>query len=129
MRKVSGLTLIELLIVMAILIILVAVLSGGSGSISISDGNRTGQITKLSHKGIYWTTWEGELLVGGLRSGSVANVWQFSVIDSSIIEQLRKAMDESASVNLHYRQVFFIRPWNGATTYYVDSVTILRPSP
>lgn len=49
-----------------------------------STGDRVGTITKFTHKGLFVSTWEGEMALGGLRtgaSGAEANVWQFHAPD------------------------------------------------
>lgn len=52
-----------------------------------SDGERTGVITKFSHKGMLIKTWEGELNMGGFDQGGVATIWAFSVDDPVIVEK------------------------------------------
>ena len=124
MKSNKGFTLIELLIIISILGIITAIVFSGGG-FSRSDGDRVGSITKFSHKGIFWTTWEGELVMGGVnKSGgnTVANVWEFSVVDETLVQEIRKAMDLDKPVKLHYKQVLLLRPWNGSTTYFVDSI-------
>lgn len=87
----------------------VGLLACGEG---YSNGSRAGTITKFSHKGIFCKTWEGELLMGGMRNntdskGNVtlsANVWAFSVTDPEIVSQVQAAMDEGRTVVLEYDQ-------------------------
>ncbi len=128
-NKNKGFTVIELIIVLVIILIISAICVGSCSSIgNYSNGDRLGTITKLSHKGIIWSTWEGELVMGGVKAdnnsgGSVANVWEFSVTDSVIAEQIQKAMDSGTVIKLHYNQVLIAKPWNGSTTYYVDKVS------
>ncbi len=77
-----------------------------------SDGDRTGLVTKLSHKGMVLKSWEGELVMGGVRSSpdsdgntSVgANVWTFSVHDDNLVKPLQDAQQNGTPVVIHYTQ-------------------------
>src|SRR5262245_9974499 len=92
-----------------------------------SDGDRTGAITKLSRKGLFCKTWEGEMNLGGLKrktnkKGStsfVANVWQFTVEepDAHLVPAIQAKMDAGEPVTLHYVQDFIYWPCRGSTGY------------
>jgi prepilin-type N-terminal cleavage/methylation domain-containing protein len=118
-------TLMELLIVMAIVFILAALIAGGLSSCSNSAGSRAGIISKISQKGIAFKSWEGELMLG---KGESANVWQFSVIDLKVVDQIKEAMRSGKRVELDYIQKV-IPPVVRDTTYLVTKVTILDEQP
>lgn len=96
-----------------------------------SDGDRTGTIQKFSRKGLFSKTWEGEMMLGGLvkksstssdsdgnthtTSSMVANVWQFTVEDPALIEQVKKAMEDGGGVRAHYRQEYLASPFRTET--------------
>lgn len=86
-----------------VLVWMVLVLAGcGRG---YSEGDRTGKLIKLSHKGLAWKSWEGELLLGGLKStdqGVAANTWDFTILDGAVAEQAQKC--EGKQVQVHYVQ-------------------------
>lgn len=73
-----------------------------------SDGERTGVITKISHRGVIWKTDDGYLNLGGVASGAngavVPNVFEFTVQDAAILEQVKKASKDGCRVTLTYRQ-------------------------
>ena len=54
----------KLLWPVAILILMVSLTGCGN----YSNGNRVGNITKFSEKGIIWKTWEGQLHLGGISN-------------------------------------------------------------
>jgi len=94
--------------------------------ISYSDGERTGTITKFSHKGLIWKTYEGEMSLGGFRNqgdkgGVVANVWEFSVDkdNKEIIQQIEEAQRKGGT----YTQTLNPAPLKSATGYYVVKIT------
>lgn len=129
MKNQKGFTLIELLIVVAIVGILAAVVLGGGrsggGGISMGDGDRVGIVTKLSHRGIVWTTWEGQMILGG--QGTVTtNVWEFSIDDPNVLKEVQAAVDSQKTVKLTYHQNLLIRPWIGGTTYFVKTVSPIQ---
>jgi hypothetical protein len=107
-----------------------SVISMALPDIPYSDGERTGVITKFSHKGIFWKTWEGEMYLGGVKqttnsdgqSAMVANIWEFSITDPELIEQVKQAQRDGERHTLHYKQVGNPKPWNGSTGYFVTKV-------
>ena len=67
-----------LLIIVAISAVVVGVYFGFLHNASYSEGVRSGELIKVSHKGILFKTWEGEISQG--ISG--AQIFSFSVLDS-----------------------------------------------
>lgn len=133
----KGITLIELMIYVAIVSLILAVALGSSGGCSVSDGTRKGTLTKFSSKGRIWTTYEGELVMGGFKSdgeGKIqANVWEFSVHTDNpdkdaIVATLNEAIEHDYPVAIKYHQSMFVGPWNGSTAYDVRSVIAVTNS-
>ena len=125
-------TLIELLIVIAIIAILCGLALGVGGGCSVSDGNRTGTITKCAHKGIMVKSWEGELLMGGIignaQGGGAANIWHFTVLDADVATKMESLVGKT--VKIKYHQVFVANPLTRDTTYEVIAVEDLTaPAP
>lgn len=101
---------------------LLSLVSCGRG---YSDGERTGTVTKLSNKGLFCKTWEGELLMGGIRqteNGPAANVWTFTVTDPKWLEPLQKAQNIGERVTIGYVQWFAAPPCTSESGYEVTSV-------
>lgn len=92
------------------------------GSITYSEGERTGVITKFSHKGLMMKTWEGELNVGGIDQGGVPTMWQFSVNDPEIVQDLQNAQRKGGRWTLSYRQQLWTQSWKGQTEYFIVGV-------
>ena len=91
-----------------------------------SKGFRNGYVMKLSHKGMVFKTWEGQLNVGGFDGGAeqenMSNVWDFSVRDQEIVDQLEDAVDTGYRVKLLYKEKFYTLPWWGDTKYFIYEV-------
>ncbi len=86
--------------------------------VNYSDGVRSGELIKFSHKGVLVKTWEGEISQG--ISG--AQIFQFSVMDGEeeVIQKLKEYQGEY--VKLEYEEkfgTFFI--W-GDTKYFITDV-------
>jgi hypothetical protein len=83
-----------------------------------SDGNRSGELIKLSHKGMVFKTWEGEISQG--IAG--AQIFKFSVLDSDkkVIEDLQKL--EGKYVKVHYIERYKTFSWWGDTKYFITDV-------
>lgn len=83
-----------------------------------SDGDRSGELIKFSHKGVIFKTYEGEISQG--ISG--AKIFSFSVLDNNeeVIEQLKLLQGNYVKVSYIERYKTF--PWWGDTTYFVTKV-------
>lgn len=83
-----------------------------------SEGVRSGELIKISHKGYIVKTWEGEISQG--ISG--AQIFKFSVEDKNqeIINQLKDFQGKYVKVEYieRYRTFF----WWGDTRYYITKV-------
>jgi hypothetical protein len=98
-----------------------------------SDGDRTGVVLKLSHKGVAFKSWEGVLDVGGFHEeknengppSMVRNLWLFSVTDSAIVPQIQEAMKTGQRVTLHYTQ-WLIGPTRIDTDSEIVGVSFVR---
>ena len=98
--------------------------------VTYSDGDRAGNVTKLSYKGVVCKSWEGELATDGFVSKtdakgnrSSSNVFSFSVTDLAIVEKLQAAQESGSRVKLHYNQVMLKNPCTSSTDYYITEVT------
>lgn len=79
-----------------------------------SDGNREGVMVKISRKGNIFKTYEGEMILPGLRSGSGSinsNNFKFSVLDDAVYQELEQATGNV--VKVHYVQYRRSLPWRG----------------
>ncbi|MCU0324319.1 MAG: hypothetical protein MUF45_03570 [Spirosomaceae bacterium] len=97
---------------------------------SYSDGERAGTISKLSHRGFVFKTWEGVLNEGGY-SGETGTLtpryWDFSVLErDSTIKELQHAMKTGERITLKYEERVFKFPWNGDTKYFITDVEFLN---
>ena len=92
-----------------------------------SDGERSGIMQKLSHKGVFFKTYEGELALEGIQSttkGIINSTFLFTVKDDAIVAQLDSLSGKR--VSLHYIQVFHRNRFDGDTEYTVDKVTLVK---
>jgi hypothetical protein len=89
-----------------------------------SDGNRSGLLQKLSHRGTFFKTYEGELVLSSIASTSnvaiASEKFYFSVAIDSIAHKMEKY--EGKKVKMHYLQKNGTLPWRGDSEYIVDSV-------
>lgn len=83
-----------------------------------SEGTRTGELIKFSHKGYVFKTWEGELSQG--LSGN--KIFAFSILDNedATIQKLKGL--EGRYVKVTYVERYKTFPWWGDTKYFVTAV-------
>jgi hypothetical protein len=83
-----------------------------------SDGYRSGELIKISKRGVIFKTWEGTLSQGVSES----QFFEFSVESKNkeIIEHLKEL--QGHRVNLTYIERYGTFTWMGDTKYYVTKV-------
>jgi hypothetical protein len=88
------------------------------------EGYRTGLIQKLSFRGNFFKTYEGELVLSSIVSSTsvalASEKFYFSVPNDSIANVLQNF--EGKQVKLHYVQKNHSLCWRGDSEYLVDGV-------
>lgn len=87
--------------------------------ITYSTGVRSGELIKISRKGVLVKTWEGEISQG--ISG--AQIFTFSVEDKNeqVVKDLQKYQGKYVKLNYKERYTTFF--WLGDTKYFITKVT------
>lgn len=83
-----------------------------------SEGVRSGELIKISRKGVIAKTWEGEISQG--ISG--AQIFSFSVLDKDqdVIEKLKEYQGEYVKLSYTERYATFF--WLGDSKYFITKV-------
>jgi hypothetical protein len=97
----------------------------GIANITYSEGVRAGSVIKISKKGVFIKTYEGELAmssVGGymMQPNQMGNTWSFSVKNKAVFEKIISM--EGKQVTLKYKEKMRTFPWLGETRYFVYDV-------
>ena len=91
---------------------------------TFSEGYRTGLIQKLSLRGNFFKTYEGELVLSSIVSSNnialASEKFYFSVPNDSIANLLQNY--EGKQVKLHYVQKNHSLCWRGDSEYLADGV-------
>lgn len=90
-------------------------------AVQYSDGERTGLVNKISHKGLICQTWEGQMLVGNGNNVDPEEYF-FTVKDDAVVKQVQDAQGKIAT--LHYKQYALSSNCWGDTSYEVVGVTV-----
>ena len=87
--------------------------------VTFSTGTRSGELIKVSHKGVIVKTWEGEISQG--ISG--AQIFSFSVLDKDqeVIDKLQEYQGQYVKLDYVERYATFF--WLGDTKYFITKVT------
>ena len=93
-----------------------------------SEGYRAGLLQKFSHKGVFFKTYEGELILSSVSSNRdvalASEKFLFTVTNKSLMRQFDTLQGQPVIV--HYRQKNASLFWRGDSPYLVDSVKIRR---
>lgn len=90
---------------------------------SFSEGTRAGELIKISHKGLIFKTWEGEISQG--VSESQRFIFSVESKEKEVIQELKD--NQGKMVTLTYKERFGTFPWLGDTKYYVIKVERTKP--
>lgn len=88
---------------------------------SYSDGYRSGQLVKISRRGVLFKTHEGTL---NLSPNGMMTAWEFSVKNSKVSAELQGY--EGKNIRVHYIQRYQVFFWQGETDYIVDGVDLVQ---
>ena len=99
-----------------------------SGCWDKGSGEKIGSIVRLQRTGMFCKTWEGEIIRGGLNSGSgsMGSIFHFTVEDEGVAQQVQKAMETQQEVKITYREeaLWFCR--SDSNGYFLTKVEPLR---
>lgn len=94
-----------------------------------SDGERSGQVVKFSHKGAVpgCKTWEGELVMGGLRRNDAAadgnaNLFHFTVSDKAVAKKIQQKLENGEYAVVDYVEPYWNMPCTTDSGYFVTNV-------
>jgi hypothetical protein len=116
------------LITAALLTLIILVLT----HVNYSEGTRAGFVIKVSKKGVFFKTWEGQLNLQSFGAASLNNsfseVFDFSIPkgDTAIYRQLQEVSLTGERINMHYIEKLVKLPWNGDTKYFVTKIDRLE---
>jgi hypothetical protein len=89
---------------------------------SYSQGERAGYVQKLSKKGWFCKTWEGEMAMVTMP-GTVSEKFYFTVMDDAVVAKLNASVGKR--VALHYEQHKWIpNSCFGETEYFITDVRV-----
>jgi len=111
---------------------LTALLALAACTPNYSEGERVGVVTKLSKKGIWWKSWEGQLNQGGIRFDTdangkevaVPNVMKFNVQDPATLKVLLDALESGKRVKVSYSE-WLAEPVTIESSYVVTAAKTL----
>ncbi len=118
-------------------VLLYGTYQGIGNTIDYSRGQKTGMINKVSETGLFWKTYEGQMALEGIVSGSLttsANVWDFSLDRQArhgentqeLVTKLRESMQNETKVMITYTEQFTTWPWRSGTNYFIQNVEPIR---
>lgn len=76
-----------------------------AGCWDTGGGEKIGSITRLNRAGVFCKTWEGEIIRGGLNTGSgvMGQAFHFTIEDDSLAKDVEKYMLSQQEVKITYR--------------------------
>ena len=125
------------------IVLLGALIYGGwqgiGNNIEYSQGIRTGMINKISEKGLFWKTYEGQMALEGIVSGNNsvgANVWDFSLDRQArhrenigeLAKKIQGYLESGTKVKVTYVEPLTTWPWRSGTDYLIQEVEPVKPA-
>ncbi|MDR2774214.1 MAG: hypothetical protein LBC19_05640 [Tannerella sp.] len=96
-----------------------------------AEGVKSGKLNYVVYKGLVFKTYEGKLILYGIKSpeseGVQPDEFVFSVAEKDIAEKLMHAGGKT--VELHYTEYLGAIPWRGYSRYIVDEIVSITEEP
>ena len=97
-----------------------------TGCWQTSVGEKRGVVVKVAKEGMFWGTYQGELIRGGLSDATGANGRSFNfnigAFKSSLLVKLNEAMEKNKPISLRYHCEAWVMPWRGTHNCFADGV-------
>lgn len=112
--------------ILGIILVLLAVFIYFKYFFTYSEGYRAGLLQKFSNKGIFFKTYEGELILSSVSSTAHVTIasekFNFSVLE----KDMNMSFDtlQGRNVIVHYIEKKGAVPWRGDSRYIVDSIAV-----
>ncbi len=88
------------------------------------NGQKIGTITRLNKRGVFCQTWEGEIIRGGLNTGSgvMGTAFHFTIEDQNLVPLVERAMNTQQEVKITFRSegVTFCR--SDSESYFLTKI-------
>lgn len=102
-----------------------------SGCWTTQQGQKTGTLVKVSKEGLFWGTYEGEMVRGGFDSGSGSNGREFHfTLGQTRNQNVKRAismMEKNKPITVVYHCEAFVAPWRGENKCFLDKVVSHEP--
>ena len=92
----------------------------------LGSGEKLGTIVKLSTHGFFCTTYEAQLIRGGMSNGSGAfgvAPFDFTIEDIRLVEQVKKAVEAQQEVKITYHEEMNSFCRSDSNSYFLTSIT------
>lgn len=111
---------------------LLALAMGSAQAACYSEGVRVGVVQKFSKKGYMNKSWEGELVLPGVRAVQRGNgaastdLWRFSVLDAAVAKHMETAVFDGGEVAVRYCQLNALDALGRTDTSYLVTAVKAR---
>lgn len=90
----------------------------------MGDGEKIGSITRLNRMGAFCKTWEGEIIRGGLNTGSgvMGQAFHFTVESDALAKEVEMAMNTQQEVRISYRKEGYTFCRSDSDNYFLTKI-------
>lgn len=110
---------------------MLAALTGCGANLNNGNGEKVGQVVKITKHGLFWKTWEAEMIRGGMSNGSGAfgtTPFDFTIEDDATAERVRLLMESQTEIVLHYRTegIYWLKR-SDSEGQFLNSIEAIKP--
>ena len=114
-------------IVIAVVVIVGILFVMGRYYFVFGEGVKAGTLNYVVKKGYIFKTFEGEMILTGLKSTAPSsmqsNEFLFSIEDAALAQRLM--LNSGREMQVHYKEYLGSVPWRGYSKFIVDSVVMV----
>ncbi len=89
-----------------------------------SEGERVGVLRKISKKGLFYKTYEGELMLNAGMGTVKLDTFNFSVSSQSVADSLNANIGKE--IKIHYNQYLLVPYRVGSRSYVIDGFELVE---
>lgn len=98
---------------------------------TFSEGSRSGYLIKMSKKGFVFKTFEGQINMGGVKTGELDAIVSNQIFEFSVLKKHQSVYADlerwqGKYVKIFYKEILWNMPWQGDTKYFIHKVELVE---
>lgn len=90
-------------------------------------GERNGTITKFASQGVFFKTWEAEMIKGHINNGGFGTKpFYFTISNDALVPKVKAAFENERQVRLYYHRTMTCSFTSESDCYFLDDIDTIK---